>query len=325
MLKDFNDVIGALKEDFAESMESVSTKEVETVAEPTKIPKVVELGGTAQVVDVSKGDVVGKQTDNDVVEKSQSGASIFLSFVLQMSAIGIILFILSTFTFNSIISNLDILKETYKSSMQFDGYSLILCDSIESFVSDAIASVSNYDYGKVYFKMGIDFVITVFGLFIAYRASKTSNKVSLAFQRCILALSVILALGIQGYAIRDSFAFMPNVSINNYFATMPYDQLQDLAMEMNGVTIQLRSNGTAIGMFKADKENMLNTLISSTSNWGVDFELPKQLIILDAEFSLTDVTESEFIYELPDVMYVDELAEMEGWVESDSPSEVFAD
>lgn len=325
MLKDFNDVIGALKEDFAESMENVSTKEVEKVAEPVKSPKVIELDGTAERVKVIKPEKVVKQIDVKEVAKSQSGLSIFLSFMLQLSAIGLILAILSTFTLNSMISNLDILKETYKSTMQFDGYSLIMCESIESFVSDAIASVSNYDYGKVYFKMGIDFVITVFGLFIAYRASKTSNSVSLAFQRVILALSVIVALGIQGYVIRDNFAFMPNVSINNYFTTMSYDQLQDLAMEMNGVTVQLRSDGTAHGVYKANKENMLNTLISSTSNWGVDFELPKQLSILDAEFKLKGVTESEFIYELPDVMYVDELSEMEGWIESDSPSEVFAD
>lgn len=200
-----------------------------------------------------------------------------------------------------------LLKNYYVPDMYLSGNTLVICNSLADFLATATESILNANKTKFFIGVGLVSLVVLVSVLVIYKACQVVDlKGFKAFQ---IGLSVIF-LGITSYSfvsnLKNSIVFMNEARLNNYIGTLNFESLQDLAMESNGATLEIGYDGLVRGIYKVNKEQLLATLIDGSTNWGVDFELPKEVEILNALFILSDVSDMEFIYELPEVAYVTE-------------------
>lgn len=234
---------------------------------------------------------------------------VFSTMICQLGVFTGIWFLLKYVLGKIIHLNKELVISSFVPNIELGDNILIIVRSIDDFINtsiNCILSDNGINKGAVTSLtiIGAIALVSIVVTHLAFRS--TGNKfVSLAQLFITLIFIVISGYTLFNYG-KESIYLMNDAELSNYFNEMSEDELQDLAMRSCGVNIQIRSDGTVHGIYKVNKEKLLATLIDGSSNWGVDFELPKQVTILDSTFTLKSVSETEFIYELPEVSYDEE-------------------
>ena len=256
-----------------------------------------EVGGYSD-----KADTLSRDNSNNSSKSKSSSNPILSLFFMQIGILVSILFILKVLLEKFIFINRDLIVSCYKPNLVLRGNTLVVCKGISDFINTAVESILNLNMRSAcsHIYLGITLLVIVLSSFIVYRAFKIRGN---EFLKCIQIVVSAMFIVVASYMLlnyaKRSVIFMNEDNLINYFDSMSDDDIETLAMESNGVTIKLNYDGTVEGVYKVNKEKLLETLIDGSSDWGVDFELPKEVEIMDALFELESVSDSEFIYELP--------------------------
>lgn len=277
-------------------------EEIEETIQPTQVEVQLEVSTTNDENSSTSG------SNKDVVNYDVT--PVFSTMICQLGVFTGLWFLLNYVLSKVIHLNKELIMKSFTPSIELGDNILIILRSLDDFISTSINCILsdngiNKDVVTSLTIIGVITLVSIVITYLAFRGTNTNKFVSLA--QFVITL---IFIAISGYTLfnygKDSIYLMNDTELSNYFNEMSEDELQDLAMRSCGVDVQIRSDGTVHGIYKVNKEKLLATLIDGSSNWGVDFELPKQVIILDATFTLKSVSETEFIYELPEVSYDEE-------------------
>lgn len=277
-------------------------EEIEETIQPTQVEVQLEVSTTNDENSSTSG------SNKDVVNYDVT--PVFSTMICQLGVFTGLWFLLNYVLSKVIHLNKELIMKSFTPSIELGDNILIILRSLDDFISTSINCILsdngiNKDVVTSLTIIGVITLVSIVITYLAFRGTNTNKFVSLA--QFVITL---IFIAISGYTLfnygKDSIYLMNDTELSNYFNEMSEDELQDLAMRSCGVDVQIRSDGTVHGIYKVNKEKLLATLIDGSSNWGVDFELPKQVTILDATFTLKSVSETEFIYELPEVSYDEE-------------------